>query len=1007
MFRPPPCNAMDDPASFFKQATSLPVYNSDDEDEAAFRGLDDDSMYSNGQKTDGGPSATRTTSPEFSVSSVGRSGSDIRREANENDPLWLASKHVQNWMESFHLEEAKSGSLVTYLHRKLQEALRSSEKLGNPNEFRTAVCCHLLDVICRTFGRYSDLVDQLKMEIYASIYIDKDDLFSRLAMVDKPTASTFIDSQPYFRKVERLLTRKHQLEEDLAIAVRQRNRMKEELNKKQKVLDATAVRWQKTLLKQSYNTWVKIIQARKYQRTMLMKYFISKEKARLGLCIREWRLHVHTKKRSRAHDDLSDARDKVQDMESEREKLERERDEATTKIEDLKTKLESARKELAELDDEAVRVQSEISESKEEELTSAARAWADVCDTACINQMKALRNKLDLLNEDPYYADVTLLANMPVVIDAHGQEQRVPTIPPFPIEAETKKLEEKGVDWKNDREATVLNMPVDILLLRWFNFHLKSNKYPKIVENFGKDMQDSEELAILLSVCSKAITSPLHQNPLSAKLKSFDLEARAEELVGRMKKMGTPPLMEVEDIVLCVPDMIFAGCAYLFCNYPQLQPNPRPWVIASDALDRATKAWLDLKERWTASPVPPAQRKTGSGAATMTPVDEVEIKRVGQQVLAACTAAKHALARHERATKLYERVRLRVRNFAWDAMNKRADGKPIDILDRRDHRERQAFTALRIDKESKKAQKEGSMWHRFSLEKEPEEEIQRISALLNEYYDDIKLIYRHYSTSKPGSSGTIDLAEFGMLMYDIKLPSKTFPTAVLENIFKLTNRVSESSKKVDMELNASEFVEVLLRVASKKYERESVAYGQDTGRNKLKSFSELTRSFFNDNLIPFACRSDAERFRQELQTDEVKAVFRKFRDPLQRIFGKYSKGDGAMDANEFLKFVRDRQLINNSFSEQELHHVFNKVQDEEGAFYAAVGNLGLDDTGMEKGKEKFKMSLKSSKLSSELNYMEFIEGIAAIAIFKDPDPYVPLKQKIEHFLTSEIVTKGS
>ena len=105
---------MDDPASFFKQATSLPVYNSDDEDEAAFRGLDDDSMYSNGQKTDGGPSATRTTSPEFSVSSVERSGSDLRREANENDPLWLASKHVQNWMESFHLEEAKSGSLVTY-----------------------------------------------------------------------------------------------------------------------------------------------------------------------------------------------------------------------------------------------------------------------------------------------------------------------------------------------------------------------------------------------------------------------------------------------------------------------------------------------------------------------------------------------------------------------------------------------------------------------------------------------------------------------------------------------------------------------------------------------------------------------------------------------------------------------------------------------------------------------------------------------------------------------------
>ena len=87
-----------------------------------------------------------------------------------------------------------------------------------------------------------------------------------------------------------------------------------------------------------------------------------------------------------------------------------------------------------------------------------------------------------------------------------------------------------------------------------------------------------------------------------------------------------------------------------------------------------------------------------------------------------------------------------------------------------------------------------------------------------------------------------------------------------------------------------------------------------------------------------------------------------------------------MDVNEFLKFVRDRQLINNSFSEQELHHIFNKVQDEEGAFYAAVGNLGLDDTGMERGKEKFKMSMKSSKLSSELDYSEFLAAHMNIVI---------------------------
>ena len=107
-----------------------------------------------------------------------------------------------------------------------------------------------------------------------------------------------------------------------------------------------------------------------------------------------------------------------------------------------------------------------------------------------------------------------------------------------------------------------------------------------------------------------------------------------------------------------------------------------------------------------------------------------------------------------------------------------------------------------------------------------------------------------------------------------------------------------------------------------------------------------------------------------------------------------------MDTNEFLKFVRDRQLINNSFSEEEFYNVFNKVQDEEGAFHAAVGSLGLDEHGHDEGIKGFKLSLR--KLDQELSYTEFLEGIVAIAIY-DSDPYVPLKQKIDTFLTQDIL----
>ena len=112
-----------------------------------------------------------------------------------------------------------------------------------------------------------------------------------------------------------------------------------------------------------------------------------------------------------------------------------------------------------------------------------------------------------------------------------------------------------------------------------------------------------------------------------------------------------------------------------------------------------------------------------------------------------------------------------------------------------------------------------------------------------------------------------------------------------------------------------------------------------------------------------------------------------------------------MDSKEFLKFVRDRQLINNSLSETELFQVFAKVQDDEGAFHSSVGALGLDEHGHDDGIKGFKLSSKLGKLDVELTYPEFLEAIAAISIFKDPDPYIPLKQKIESFLLSDILVK--
>ena len=65
-------------------------------------------------------------------------------------------------------------------------------------------------------------------------------------------------------------------------------------------------------------------------------------------------------------------------------------------------------------------------------------------------------------------------------------------------------------------------VPVDLLLLRWVNFHMREAKYSKVVENFSSDLVDSEELMVILAACSKAKSSP---TVIKSSLKNVDIEA--------------------------------------------------------------------------------------------------------------------------------------------------------------------------------------------------------------------------------------------------------------------------------------------------------------------------------------------------------------------------------------------------------------------------------------------------------------------------------------------------
>lgn len=52
---------------------------------------------------------------------------------------------------------------------------------------------------------------------------------------------------------------------------------------------------------------------------------------------------------------------------------------------------------------------------------------------------------------------------------------------------------------ENEEISDLIKLPADVLLLRWFNYHLKNAKHPRNVKNFAGDIKDAENYTVLLN----------------------------------------------------------------------------------------------------------------------------------------------------------------------------------------------------------------------------------------------------------------------------------------------------------------------------------------------------------------------------------------------------------------------------------------------------------------------------------------------------------------------------
>jgi len=219
------------------------------------------------------------------------------------------------------------------------------------------------------------------------------------------------------------------------------------------------------------------------------------------------------------------------------------------------------------------------------------------------------------------------------------------------------------------------------------------------------------------------------------------------------------------------------------------------------------------------------------------------------------------------------------------------------------------------------------------------------------------------------------------------------------------------------------FVEVLLHIAARRY--------ADVG-----PLPEQLISLIQKNLKPYACRESENFFHKMAYDPEVRAVLRAQTEDLAVVFEVYSALDtgdeGAahlhtMNMKEFHSMLGHCDMMDELFDEAVVNTIFENIQQEEDTGELEVApdddaeegemeadtdepvSIGGDDEG---GRLKFRFGHLATSVDeaqqglegvgddNELAFSEFIDGLVAIVMYKDPNPFVPFHDRVGSFLES-------
>eukprot|EP01113_Clastostelium_recurvatum_P015423 TRINITY_DN185_c0_g1_i3.p1 TRINITY_DN185_c0_g1~~TRINITY_DN185_c0_g1_i3.p1 ORF type:complete len:620 (+),score=192.08 TRINITY_DN185_c0_g1_i3:184-2043(+) len=136
----------------------------------------------------------------------------------------------------------------------------------------------------------------------------------------------------------------------------------------------------------------------------------------------------------------------------------------------------------------------------------------------------------------------------------------------------------------------LLKLPIEEILLRWFNHHLKNSGSPRRVKNFHNDIKDSECYTILLKQIA-----PKGSGVDTRALAEPNMDKRAGLVLGNADKIGCKKFLKPRDIVTGNAKLNLAFVANLFNMHPSLEPvdNSEFEIIEETREEKSMRNWMN------------------------------------------------------------------------------------------------------------------------------------------------------------------------------------------------------------------------------------------------------------------------------------------------------------------------------------------------------------------------------------------------------------------------------